>query len=296
MVYNSNYFLQMKATILKIHSEIIRCAVERDRLYIDVNCDAAQDVKEEIERRLKTKLKGIKYVIQYTTEGIIDFALPVSRGDRVGCSNCVFGTIGCFVRGRQNAVFALTSKHVVDSFPGATVLGEQLLGHTVRPHAELYDIAAVQVTDGDRGKISLRWTDDRGRNVCVITYRYEDQELDAIRDHFDLVFIRGANTNVGKGEIISCARDRHGCKILYIKDSTNTRGRFSQQGDSGAIVLAKGADHRVYALAILKGFDNFTSSYIAHMLQDGLEELSRKHRTNYRLTGDNNNSLSLPAL
>lgn len=282
--------------MLGIDQKIIRCAIERDRVYIDVNRDSPQDEKERIEACLKTKLNGTKYVVNYTTETIKDFASPVSRGDKAGCSKCIYGTIGCFVGDRycNENIYALTSKHVAKEFQDSIVLGNEFLGNIMTPHAEINDIASVRINTDDNNKIDQTWKYDRHRYFTCELLSCTDEELISIKDRFDFVFIRGATTISGEGEIESYGVDQSGCKMFLIKNIENSRTQFCAGGDSGAIVLAEGADGIVYALGILKGHDAITNRYVVHVLKEGLRELSMKHNIDYYLKNVTNPALYLP--
>lgn len=227
-------------------------------------------------------LKANTYVVNDIRRNVIDLAADVSSGDRAGCYNaiCASGTLGCFVWENENRICALTARHVAERFQRFMILGKKIVGKIREPHVSRYDVAAVRVRKRDRDKVNLMLKDKSGREKPCVLFC---EDANRILDRFNLVFILGAATRVGEGEIIRCATDQNNCLNLLIKDRDDTAESFCQAGDSGSIVCSKDRDGCLHAIAILKGREENTDRYVAHMLKDALVELSQTHDVSYQM-------------
>lgn len=227
-------------------------------------------------------LKANTYKVNDIRRKIIDLAADVSSGDKAGCYNaiCASGTVGCFVWENENRICALTARHVAEKFQRFMILGKKIVGKIREPHVSRYDVAAVRVRKRDRDKVNLMLKDKSGREKPCELF---SEDVNRILDRFNLVFILGATTRVGEGEIVRCSRDQNDCLNLLIRNRSDTEDSFCQAGDSGAIVCSKDQDGRLHAIAILKGREENSERYVAHMLKDALRELSQTHGVSYQM-------------
>lgn len=204
-------------------------------------------------------------------------------GSRIG--QPVGGSVGAFAlktdNQKENVLCAVMSKHVAEIYTRANIdeilLEQDMRGKILQPHSRSVDIAAVALPK--ETKINETFRDQNDKHVVRSLYIYPQNTIPSVVENLRLVFLRGAATELGLGEIHLFTLEYAGLQVasLLIK---NRRDRpdapLCTPGDSGAVVCAADRLGKVVAIAIVVGEvqrETTEKLYLAHMLQDGLEEL-----------------------
>lgn len=161
------------------------------------------------------------------------------------------------------------------------MIGSKILGNIILSPSVRADIAVVNIREEDRLKINYKFQDESGRETPCLLYKHS-LDRQSIEEKFDLVFIRGATTRLGKGKILYKTEEQNNCPNLLIQNRADNESDFCREGDSGSIVCAKGRDRNLYALALIKGSDE-EGRFVAVMLEDALKELGRVHNVVYKI-------------
>lgn len=260
-------------------------------LQVYVNICAERNEKQKIEDKLNEILRSanIMFEIQYIEKDFSD--LSISAGS-IAETRVERGTLGGFARsyntesGAKERLVGLVSQHVAVTDKTDMTLGYRpyIIGTIINPHPNDFDIAAVSIRPNDEHLVETRMRDvlDRLKFCELFTYKdYPNLNL----QRFELVFIRGAKTLLGHGEIRSVAL-KHATPHLIICSRNDKPGSlFCQKGDSGALVCRADRKGSLFALAILKGEISPKQRpplYSALMLEEGLLKLEKAHNKKYK--------------
>lgn len=256
------------------------------QIYIQNKID--KRTQKKLKEALDAKLKH-RYVTHLISSEIkklkVTCGMPIHFQGR-------HGTLGGFAeREDDHNLYALLSRHV------AKHLTDFQLGlvhaEVITPHTRKIDIASAKINPTDKFQVDKNFKDIYDRPRKCTLFRYTNENVSQTLELFDIVFIRGATTSIGQGEIMSFSVEHDGLPILRIRNRADKPHEdFCQPGDSGAIVCSTTRDGFMYALAIIVG-ENVTKctpkdqkEYMAYMLMDGLDELSKTHKCTYRLCED----------
>lgn len=269
---------------------IIMCGDRFGTLHIYIQNTIDEKAKKNIMEKIDANFKATKHkYVTHLTSGKIK-KLHVTCGMQIRV-NSQHGTLGGFAyRENDQSLYALLSKNV------AMHLTEFRLGpvlaNVITPHTEKIDIATAEINAEDKCHIDTSFRDIRNRPRNCTLFTYANDNVSHTLEKFEMVFIRGGTTRVGQGEIVCISVEKNGFPLLRIKNRADTPYKdFCKPGDSGAIVCSTTRDGFMYALAMVVG-ENFPQNdqkeYIACMLMDGLDELSRTHACTYRLCEGSN--------
>lgn len=276
-------------SVLEIdQSNILMCGDRFGTLKVYIHNKIDERALKKIKEAIDTKLKTMKhkYVTHIVSSEINQ--LNVTGGMQIHFNNSLnshYGTLGGFaLRENDQTMYALLSKHV------AIHLGEfhlgQVCANVITPHTDKLDIATAKLTSENNCKVDTDFKDIYDRRRKCTLFKYINGNPQALR-MFEMVFIRGGTTRIGQGELVCSAVQQKDYPLLRIKNRADTPDKdFCKPGDSGAIVCSTTRDGLMYALAMVVGKDEQKKDqkeYIACMLMDGLEELSKTHKCTYRL-------------
>lgn len=266
-------------------SNILMCGDRFGALQIYIQDELDKATQKKIKDAIDAKLtpQKTRYVIHLISKTFNE--LKVTCGMRIECTGR-YGTLGGFVRRNSGQnIYALVSRHVVEHSTEVQV-GE-VNAKVITPHTDRIDIATAKIIDADKFQVETRFKDIHGRPRHCSLFQYSNDDVSQILKQFEIVFIRGGTTLVGLGEIVCFSVEHDGLPLLRIRNRADKpQEKFCQAGDSGAIVCSTNRDGIMYALAMVVG-ESISSKpqkeYMAYMLKDGLEELSRIHKCTYRL-------------
>ena len=213
-------------------------------------------------------------VVQFVDKTVKEYAGP-KPGCRVGKSPHS-GTLGAFayggdgVGGKHPALYAIVSKHVTACQPdsGITVTFvdegtpvQARLGD-IKICKSALDIAAIKVDEPIKGSCdtSLRSLAGEPTMCKTFDFRSEDRLVQGLMDR--QVYIHGATTSGGHGKITQPEySDKSVLSPFVVVEDYNANlkdgqedGRFSEPGDSGAVVCAEvpGKPY-VEAISVIQG-------------------------------------------
>lgn len=291
--------MQTLQEVLEIDkNNIVRCGERFGKLQIYISADVGIEKKEIIKGKIKDVAKNIQYQIHFISRKTLPLRLCI--GGEV-CTDTGRGSLGGFAsktekQNDEKRTCALISKHVASTLrnkPCPNFFGPGISGTILLPFPPNVDIAAVCIEPSISKTIDFSYKDVYERTVTRRLFTYDKGEFQKQIVDFRLVFLRGAVTKLGYGEILSANTEYAGQNVasLHIRDRIDKPDfPLAQPGDSGSMVCALNRNGDVFALAILVGKVAFREKeteriYFAYMLQEGLEELSQVHNAKYEFLG-----------
>lgn len=257
-------------------------------LFVDKNILDEETV--QVEKLLKSN--GITQYDVFDISNCVQLINMCQVGSRIQFTHGEeeYGTLGCFVKRKmsgEDQICALTAEHVAQHFRDGEddsefcnfLLNEedvQIKKTSLITCSEpQLDIAAFVLSESIKSKLEVnaRFKTRENEEKECNTYEWENQtELD------DRVYLRGATTAFGEGNVTSCNTEGDNGELLIKIEDIEGKPPFCREGDSGSIVCFDD-DNCIQAVGLLfKGnVDDPPYYYFAIKLNHGLSELSKKN-------------------
>ncbi|XP_053391634.1 uncharacterized protein LOC128554374 [Mercenaria mercenaria] len=212
------------------------------------------------------------------------------------------GTLGCFVNmndGEEQC--GLLSKHVSEHCRDVYYVckgNSKIIGHmlesTNKYQPNGLDISAALMNEPISEEGTM-FKDTRQALLKGKLYEYLEDEEDAICSSGQSVYIYGAKSNPGKGEITMPFVDSGlSSTLIQVEDQVcsdgTIQGRFAEKGDSGSIVCVEDPNRKeVHVLSMVMGtpdLDDFPSTrrtYLTIPLSKGLQQLQHNTGKQFKL-------------
>ncbi|XP_045182435.2 uncharacterized protein LOC123541103 [Mercenaria mercenaria] len=212
------------------------------------------------------------------------------------------GTLGCFVSMNDGeGQCGLLSKHVSEHCSDVYYVGKgnnKIIGHmlesTNKHQPNGLDISAALMNEPISEEGTM-FKDTRQVLLKGMLYEYIENQEDAVCRSEQSVYIYGAKSNPGKGEITMPFIDNGLSTILIqVEDQVcfdgNRQGRFAEKGDSGAIVCVEDPHRKeVHAVSMVMGTPDLEDSpsarrtYLTIPLSKGLQQLQNDTGKQFKL-------------
>ncbi|XP_053382551.1 uncharacterized protein LOC123540314 isoform X2 [Mercenaria mercenaria] len=212
------------------------------------------------------------------------------------------GTLGCFVNMNDGeGQCGLLSKHVSEHYSDVYYVGKgnnKFIGHmlesTNKHQPNGLDISAALMNEHISEEGTM-FKDTRQALLKGKLYEYIEDKEDAVCSSGQSVYIYGAKSNPGKGEITMPFVDSGlSSTLIQVEDQVRSdgklQGHFAEKGDSGSIVCVEDPHKKVvHAISMVMGSPDFEDSpttrrtYLTIPLSKGLQQLQNNTGKQFKL-------------